>query len=61
MQKGILYICAVTKKLFTKDAAIVEAQAALLAVHTVASCSVLLEGDALNVVLAVQKPHLFDV
>jgi hypothetical protein len=40
-----------------------EAQAALLAVHTVASCgvySLILEGDALNVVLAIQQPQLFE-
>jgi hypothetical protein len=37
-----------------------EAHAALLAVQTIASCSaysLILEGDALNVVLAIQQPQ----
>jgi hypothetical protein len=56
-------IGAATKKILTKDVALGEAQAALLAVHTAASCSVyslIFEGDALNVVLAIQQPQLFE-
>jgi hypothetical protein len=56
-------IRATTKKILTKDVALGEVQATLLAVHTVASCSVyslILEGDALNVVLAIQQPQLFE-
>ena len=52
-----------TKKIFTKDVALGEAQAALLAVHTAAFCgvySLILEGDALNVVLAIQQTQLFE-
>ena len=51
-----------TKKILTTDVALGEAQAALLAVYTAASCcvySLILEGDALNVVLAIQQPWLF--
>jgi hypothetical protein len=56
-------IGAATKKILTKDVTLGEAQAALLAVHTAASCSaysLTLEGDALNVVLAIQQPQLFE-
>lgn len=43
--------------------AIGEAQATLLAVHSVASCSaysLILEWDGLNVVLSIQKQHQYD-
>ena len=52
-----------TKKILTKDVALGEAQTALLNVRTAVSCSVysfILEGDALNVVLAIQQPQLFE-
>jgi hypothetical protein len=52
-----------TKKILTKDVALGEAQVALLMVHTATSCgaySLILEGDALNVVLAIQQPQLFE-
>jgi hypothetical protein len=55
-------IGAATKKILTKDVTLGEAQATLLAVHIAASCgaySLILEGDALNVVLAIQQPQLF--
>jgi hypothetical protein len=50
-------IGAAIKKIFTKDVALGEAHAAFLAVQTAAACgcySLILEGDALNVVLAIQ-------
>lgn len=53
---------AVTKRLSTTDAAIGEAQAALLAVQCAASFgvySLILEGDAINIILAIQQPDLF--
>jgi hypothetical protein len=52
-------IGAATKKILTKDVVLGEAQAALLAVHTTAYCgvySLILKGDALNVVLPIQQP-----
>jgi hypothetical protein len=45
-----------TKKIFTKEVALGEAHATLLAVQSATSCGayfLILEGDALNVVLAI--------
>jgi hypothetical protein len=56
-------IRSTTKKILIKDVALGEAQANLLAIHIVASCGVyplILEGDVLNVVLAIQQPQLFE-
>jgi hypothetical protein len=53
-------IGAATKKILTKDVALGEAQAALLAVHIAASCDVYSLILALNVVLAIQQPQLFE-
>jgi hypothetical protein len=55
-------IQAITKRLSTTDAAIGEAQAALLAIQSAASFgvySLILEGDAINIILAIQNPDLF--
>ena len=54
-------IGAATKKILTKDVALREAQATLLVVHitTCGAYSLILEGDALNVVFAIQQPQLF--
>jgi hypothetical protein len=55
-------IYAVTKKISTLDAAVGEAQAALLATHAAGSYGVgnlILEGDAINIILAIQNPSLF--
>lgn len=51
-----------TRKILAKDAALGAAHAALLAVQTATSCgaySFILEGDALNIVLAIQQPQLY--
>jgi hypothetical protein len=56
-------ICGATKKILIKDVALGEAQVALLTIHTATSCgaySLILEGDALNVGLAIQQPQLFE-
>jgi hypothetical protein len=56
-------IGAATKKILTKDVALGEALAALLAVQTATSSdaySLILEEDALNAVLAIQQPQLFE-
>ncbi|GLT57767.1 hypothetical protein SLA2020_307160 [Shorea laevis] len=55
-------IHAATKRLSTTDSAIGEAQAALLACKTTTSLgiySLLLEGDAINIILAIQQPSIF--
>lgn len=56
-------IKAATKRLSIQDvAAIGEAHAALLAIQTAADCgvySLILEGDALNVILVIHNPHMF--
>jgi hypothetical protein len=55
-------IQAITKRLSTTDTAIGEAQAALLAIQSVASFgvySLILEGDAINIILTIQNPDLF--
>jgi Na+-transporting NADH:ubiquinone oxidoreductase subunit NqrE len=53
---------AITKRLSSTNAAIGKAQAALLAIQSAASLwaySLILEGDAINIILAIQKPDLF--
>jgi hypothetical protein len=55
-------IHAATKRLSTTDASIGEAQAALLASQIASSIviySLILEGDAINIILAIQQPDLF--
>jgi hypothetical protein len=55
-------IHAATKRLSTTDASIGEAQAALLASQIASSLgiySLILEGDAINIILAIQQPDLF--
>ena len=55
-------IHAVTKRLFTTDASIRKAQAALLASQIASSFEIYfltLEGDAINIILAIQQPNFF--
>lgn len=57
---GIIY--AATKRIFTQDADIGEAQAAFLATHTASLYEVhnlILEENAINIILAIQNPSLF--
>jgi hypothetical protein len=55
-------IQAITKRLFTTDVALGEAQAALLTIHSAASFgvySLILEGDVINIILAIQNLDFF--
>ncbi|KAE7996355.1 hypothetical protein FH972_001086 [Carpinus fangiana] len=57
-------IYAATKRIFTQDAAVGEALAALLATHAASLYGVynlILEGDAINIILTIQNPTNFDV
>lgn len=53
---------ATTKRFFTIDTAVGEAQAGLLATQVATSSgiySLLIEGDAINIILAIQQPDIF--
>jgi hypothetical protein len=55
-------IYAITKRIFTLDATVGESQAALLATHIARSYEVdnlILEGDTINIILAIQNPNFF--